>query len=220
MILDISVSLQNVMPVWPDSCGMRLFRTSMMESGDQCNISRLDCDVHIGTHIDAPYHFIIAGSTIDKIPLEMLVGPAIVVHFPEVQVITVASLENLILPEKVSRILFKTRNSDLWEKGITEFRNDYVALTSDAASWLADKGFCLVGIDYLSIQRYGDDSTTHRILLEKGIIILEGLNLSNIEPGTYELICMPLKLVGADGAPARAALMDNRYESRIYKETL
>lgn len=200
------------MPIWPDSCGIRLIRTSKMESGDKCNTSKLYCDIHVGTHIDAPYHFLTAGGTIDKIPLEMLVGSAIVVHFPDAEVITVANLESLILPEKVSRILFRTKNSDLWEKGITEFKPNYVALTYDAASWLSKKGFCLVGIDYLSIQKYGDDSATHQILLENGTIILEGLDLTNIEPGIYELICLPLKLIGAEGAPARAILIDNRCE--------
>jgi arylformamidase len=180
-----------------------------MESGDQCNISRLDCDIHVGTHIDAPFHFSTTGATVDKIPLEKLVGPAVVVHFPDSKVIIVDDLESVVLPEEVSRILFRTKNSDLWEKGITEFRQDYVALTSDAASWIVDKGFCLVGIDYLSIQRYGDDSTTHKILLDNGVIILEGLSLANIEPGTYELVCLPLKLNGAEGAPARAVLIDS-----------
>lgn len=209
MIHDISVSLYNEMPVWPNSCGIRLFRTSKIESGDQCNISRLDCDIHVGTHIDAPYHFSMAGATVDKIALEKLVGPAVVVCFPDAKVITVDNLENLFLPEKVSRILFRTENSNLWEKGINEFRRDYVALTSGAASWLVDKGFSLVGIDYLSIQRYSDNTTTHKILLENNVIILEGLNLANIEPGTYELVCLPLKLKGAEGAPARAILIDS-----------
>lgn len=209
MIHDISVSLYNGMPVWPDSSGIGLFRTSKMESGDECNISRLDCDIHVGTHIDAPYHFSTTGATVDKIQLEKLVGPAVVVHFPDSKVITVQDLESVVLPEGISRILFRTRNSDLWEKEITEFRQDYVALTSDAAAWIVDKGFSLVGIDYLSIQRYGDDPTAHKILLDKDVVILEGLSLANIEPGTYELVCLPLKLKGVEGAPARAVLIDS-----------
>jgi len=209
MIHDISVPLYNGMPVWPDSNGIRIIRTSKIECGDQCNVSRLDCDIHVGTHIDAPYHFLANGATIDELQLEILVGPALVVHFPDLNVITTDDLEILDLPDGISRILFRTRNSDFWKKGINEFEHDYVALTSGAASWLVNKGFSLVGIDYLSIQRYGDAPLTHKILLENGIIILEGLNLSGIEPRTYQLICLPLNLKGAEGAPARAVLIDS-----------
>jgi len=212
MIHDISVSLHDGMPIWPDSDGIKLFRISRMESGDRCNSSKLICDIHVGTHIDAPYHFSAEGATVDEIPFNVLIGPVVVVHFPNSNVITLTDLKNLVLPEGVSRILFRTKNSDLWKKGITEFKQDYVALMSDAASWLVDMGFCLVGIDYLSIQIYGDDSITHKILLENDIIILEGLNLTNIKPGIYELICLPLKLNGAEGAPARAILVDNSNE--------
>jgi len=208
MIHDISVPLHNGMPVWPDSNGIKIIRTSKIECGDQCNVSRLDCDIHIGTHIDAPYHFLANGATIDELQLENLIGPALVVHFPDSKVITTDDLEILDLPDGISRILFRTRNSDFWKKGINEFEHDYVALTSGAASWLVDKGFCLVGIDYLSIQRYGDSPLTHKILLESNVIILEGLDLSGIEPRTYQLICLPLNLKGVEGAPARAVLID------------
>ena len=208
MIHDISVPLYNGMPVWPDSNGIKIIRTSKIECGDQCNVSRLDCDIHVGTHIDAPYHFLDTGATIDELQLENLIGPAVVVHFPDSKVITTDDLKILDLPEGISRILFRTRNSDFWRRGIKEFEHDYVALTSGAASWLVNKGFCLVGIDYLSIQRYGDSPLTHKILLESNVIILEGLDLSGIEPRTYQLICLPLNLKGAEGAPARAVLID------------
>lgn len=208
MIHDISVPLHNGMPVWPDSNGIKIIRTSKIECGDQCNVSRLDCDIHVGTHIDAPYHFLDTGATIDELKLENLVGPAVVVHFPDLNVIVADDLERLDIPDGISRILFRTRNSDFWKRGINEFEHDYVALTSGAASWLVDKGFFLVGIDYLSIQRYGDSPLTHKILLENNVIILEGLDLSGIKPRTYQLICLPLNLKGVEGAPARAVLID------------
>ena len=112
----------------------------------------------------------------------------------------------MTLPNGTTRLLLHTRNSELWERGVTEFRKDFVALTSDAAQWLVDQGIRLIGVDYLSVHRYGDGPLTHQILLRAGIIIVEGLNLTDVAPGKYELICLPLRLDGADGAPARAVL--------------
>ena len=205
-IIDISVPLRAGMPVWPDSPGYHLTQFQSMEAGDAWNNSRLDSDVHVGTHIDAPRHFLPKGSTIDALPLEVLIGPAVVVSLPEVEAITRADLERLNLPRGVQRLLFRTRNSRLWTSGETKFRKDFVALTADAAAWIVDRQIRLVGIDYLSIQRFDDSPETHRILLENAVVILEGLNLSRVEPGPYELICLPLNLVGAEGAPARAVL--------------
>lgn len=177
-----------------------------LKAGDRANVSRLDCDVHMGTHVDAPWHFLSDGFTVDEMSLDVLIGPATVAYLPEASVITAKELAGLNLPSGIQRLLLKTRNSDLWAAGVTEFRKDYVALSADAARWAVERGIRLVGIDYLSVQCYDDNPLTHQILMKAGVIIVEGLNLAAVEPGSYELICLPLRLVGADGAPVRAVL--------------
>jgi arylformamidase len=195
------------MPIWPGSVGLRLVRTKRLEAGDPANVSRLDCDVHVGTHVDAPWHFLENGSTVEQLSLDVLIGPVVVAYLPEVSAITAGDLDDLGLPPGTRRLLLRTQNSELWAARVTEFKKDYVALTADAARWVAEHGIRLIGVDYLSVQRYGDSTLTHQILLEAGVIILECLNLAGVQPGGYELICLPLKLVGAEGAPARAALV-------------
>ena len=205
-IVDISVPLLPEMPVWPGDGDIRIVPIKRMAAGDKNNLSRLDCGVHTGTHVDAPWHFLEDGSTAEQLPLDAMIGEAFVTYLPEVDVITAETLAQLTLPGGTTRLLLRTRNSDLWETGVTEFRKDFVALTSDAAQWLVDQGIRLIGVDYLSVHRYGDNAPTHQILLGAGIIIVEGLNLTGVAPGKYELICLPLRLNGADGAPARAVL--------------
>lgn len=204
--IDISVPLRPKMPTWPDSVGIRISRTKQISENDACNLTRLDMDVHIGTHIDAPRHFLENGATMDQLELDALVGPATLVHFPDAREITAKDLDALRLKNGVRRLLLRTRNSSLWENGSTSFQEDYVALTRDAARWIVDRGIQLVGIDYLSIQRYQDDPETHRILMRSNIIIIEGLNLAGVGPGDYKLLCLPILLEGAEGAPARAVL--------------
>ena len=207
-IIDISVPLHPEMPVWPGSVGIRLSRTMSLEAGDSSNVSRLDCDVHVGTHVDAPLHFIEDGSSVEQMPLKTLIGMVFVAYLPEeVDVITADDLAALSIPKGTQRLLLRTRNSLLWANGVNGFRTDYVALTADAARWMVEHGIRLVGVDYLSVQRYQDGSETHQILLGAGVVIVEGLNLADVVPGQYKLICLPLKLVGAEGAPARAVLV-------------
>lgn len=180
--------------------------TKRMDKGDPYNLSRLDFNLHTGTHVDAPLHFLQNGTTVEKLPLDVFVGPCYVAHLPDTADITVDELVDLNLSSGIERLLLRTRNSELWATNTTEFKKDFVALTHDAAQWIVDKGIKLIGVDYLSVQRYHDDARTHQILLGADVIALEGLNLSGIKPGFYELICLPLKLVGAEGAPARAVL--------------
>lgn len=156
--------------------------------------------------MDAPAHFLKEGATIEEVSMNSLVGPAVVAYLPDVSEINASDLASLGIPLDTKRLLLRTRNSELWSSGERTFRKDFVALTPEAAQWIADRGIYLVGIDYLSVQRYGDSAATHRILLEANVVILEGLNLIQAEPGTYELICLPICLVGAEGAPARAIL--------------
>jgi len=205
-ILDISVSLINNMIIWPGSPGFNLIKTSDMKNGDTYNNSKIDCDVHIGTHIDAPRHFLRNGSAVEEIPLKTMIGDALVIDLRGEKCITAELLDNQNIPENTQRILFKTNNSQLWISKKRKFEKEFVALKPDASQWIVDHGIKLVGIDYLSIQPFSGGSETHTILLVAGIVILEGLNLNNIPSGEYELICLPLKVIGAEGAPARAIL--------------
>jgi len=205
-LIDISLPLRPDLPTWPGSVGFRLLPTLRLAVGDPANISRLNCDVHAGTHIDAPWHFLPDGITIEQVPVDVLIGPAVVAYLPEVGVVTAGDLVALALPPGIKRLLLRTRNSDWWAAGVKEFRKDYVALTADAARWVADHDIRMIGVDYLSVQRYEDSPLTNQILLGAGVIVLEGLNLADVQPGAYELICLPLCLVGAEVAPARAVL--------------
>lgn len=205
-LIDISVPLHSGIPVWPGSTGYLLTQSSCLENGDASMNSMLNMDVHVGTHVDAPCHSIPGAASSEALPLEALIGPARVALVEDAEVVTPELLSGLGLEPNVERLLLKTRNSELWEKGESEFRSDFVALTADAARWLVDHGIILIGIDYLSVQRFGDPPLTHEILLRSGMVVLEGLNLAGAVPGRYELICLPLRLVGSDGAPARAVL--------------
>lgn len=205
-ILDISLPLHRDLPVWPGSPGMRLTSLASLDAGDEVNVSQLEIELHTGTHVDAPRHFLADGPTVERLDLAALIGEATVAHLTETQAVTPADLESLDLPPSTRRLLLRTRNSDLWARHDRHFRPDFVALTAAAARWIAEREIRLLGVDYLSVQRFGDDPQTHRVLLAAGVVIVEGLDLSAVAPGTYELICLPLPLVGAEGAPARAIL--------------
>lgn len=207
-IFDISIPVSSDLPVWPGDPRVVLERYQKISSGSSCNNSKLACSVHTGTHVDAPVHFIENGTTVENLSLKALIGPALVVELPEADMITPEMLDALTLVPQTTRLLLKTRNSALWANPHHPFHQDFVALSPDAASWIIGKGIGLVGIDYLSIQMFKDaEPLTHRILLEAGVIIIEGLDLQEVTPGNYQLICLPIKLAGSDGAPARAVLV-------------
>jgi len=205
-IIDISLPLTTGMVCWPGSDGFRLSKTMEMSKGDPANNSWIDTDVHIGTHIDAPWHSLANGMTIDQLPLNILIGKTFVAHLPDLTEITAKTLDDHSIPKETKRLLFHTSNSKIWEKNDNEFKKDFVALTADGAEWIVNRGIQLVGIDYLSIQQYGESMETHNIMLRKNIIIVEGLNLTGVEQGIYELICLPLKIMDSEGSPARAVL--------------
>lgn len=205
-VIDISIPLRPGMTTWPGSTGLSLTRTRRMEDGDATNNSRLDLDVHMGTHIDAPWHFLSSGAKIEDLALSDLIGPAVVAHLPDCDAISEVELEALALAPGTQRLLLRTRNSTWWSSGATPFREDFVALTSGGARWVVERGLRLVGIDYLSVQRFRDPPLTHHLLLGARVVVVEGLDLADVEPGEYELICLPLRLLGAEGAPARAVL--------------
>jgi arylformamidase len=201
--IDISVRLRGDMPTWPDSAGFRISQTSATTDGDDANVSMIEMDVHCGTHVEAPLHFIHGGAELETYGLDVFVGPARVMHLPDADAIGPAELSEV--PDGVERLLLRTRNSESWANQVP-FNHDYVALTLDGARWVADRGIRLIGVDYLSVQLWGDSPETHRILMRAGVAILEGIDLSTAPPGDYRLTCLPLRLAGAEAAPARAIL--------------
>ncbi len=209
MIHDVSVPISPATPVWPGDPAVVLEKISSMDAGAHDNVSRLACGVHTGTHVDAPHHFLNDHRTVELLSLNVLTGPAQVVEIPmDVKVINAQVLEDARLPAGLERLLLKTSNSQLWERGGEPFFTGFVGISADGADWLVRSGVKLVGIDYLSVAPYHESIPTHRALLSAGVIIVEGLDLSAVKPGGYGLYCLPLKLVGSDGAPARVILVE------------
>jgi len=211
--IDISIPLRTGMVHWPGDPAVLIRRTSDMERGERANVSRLSMGSHTGTHMDAPLHFIRMGKGLDEMPLDATIGPARVIQIREPHLISTDALK----PHRIrpgERILFKTRNSlRCWKTNA--FVKDFVALSLEAARDLVSRRVRLVGVDYLSVGVYqGNGVEIHRALLEAGVWILEGLNLSQVQPGMYELICLPLKVLRGDGAPARAVLRSMRSAAR------
>jgi len=208
MIYDISLPISQQLPVWPGDPPMQVTQVQHLDRGDPMTLTRLQMGAHTGTHVDAPAHFVAGGRTVEALDLEILVRPALVIGVPDAGALSAKVLDRLDIPAGTRRILFRTTNSDLWARGETQFCRDFVGITSDVAQWLVDHGVQLVGIDYLSVSPYDDPIPPHQILLGAGVIALEGLNLAAVAPGTYNLVCLPLCIRGAEGAPARAILTD------------
>ena len=205
-IFDITIPIHPDMPVWPGDASVQLERVRKIEEGANANVSNLALSVHTGTHVDAPCHFIPDGVALDRVPLERFIGEVAVVEIPGVDLITAAILHGKI-PLSTTRIIFKTKNSSIWIHKDHPFYEAFTALSPDGAQYLVDLGIKFVGIDYLSIAPFKDLRPTHEILLGAGVVILEGVDLSAVTPGEYMLYCLPLKLVGVDGAPARTILV-------------
>jgi len=205
-IFDISAPLSDILPVWKGDPSVQIDRKVINESNDIIiNSSRIAMGVHCGTHIDAPRHFIPDGNTIDKMALDILIGTALVCEITDPEKIDCPEIKEHDLTG-VQRILFKTKNSGNWPKE-KKFNEKFIYLAPDGASYLVEKGIKLIGIDYLSIDKYqATNYPVHHILLSNDIVIVEGLNLHSIKPGLYELICLPLSIPGNEGSPARAVL--------------
>jgi arylformamidase len=203
--IDISVPLYTGMVHWPDNPAVRIERMLDLTRGDAANVSVIELGAHTGTHMDAPRHFYADGAGLDEMPLDAALGPARVIRIEHPQAILPAELEahNLQAGE---RVLFRTQNSKrCWNTD--QFVEDFVYISAAAAQFLVDRQVRTVGVDYISVGGYVYDGVeTHQILLGAGLWLIEGLNLAAVEPGAYELICLPLRVVGADGAPARAIL--------------
>ena len=208
MIYDISVALRTGGVVYPGNPPISITAQQAISQGAGANVSRLDLGSHSGTHVDAPKHFFDDGAGVDTLPLDVLMGPARLIAFgDDVRSVGEAHLRTFDL-RGVTRLLLRTRNSSWLASGATDFHPDYTYLAPDGAAYLVTLGIKLVGVDYLSVEQFhSGHHRTHRTLLERGVVIVEGLVLSEPPPGDYELRCLPLKLVGLDGAPARAVLV-------------
>jgi len=205
-LFDISVPLRPGMVVYPGDTPFHAERPRAIARGDAYNLTRLQISAHSGTHVDAPLHFIDGAPGVTDLPLTALIGPAYVVDATGISAdIDAATLARLDVPLGVSRILFKTPNSRLWD--LDDFSDKFFGVTADAAKVLVSRGVELVGIDYLSLAPASDPAPAHVVLLEAGVVVLEGVDLRAVEPGSYRLICLPLPIEGCDGAPARAVLL-------------
>jgi arylformamidase len=208
-IYDLSVPISTDLPTYPSDPAIQIDDWSKLANGDGANVTGLHFGAHTATHVDAPAHFIEGTRKVESLELEVLIGEAEVVEVPvEYRVIDEEFVERNC-KAGTKRLLFKTRNSAFWTTDNTDFRTDFTYLDLRGAQWLVERGVKLVGIDYLSIEKFGSpDHAVHRLLLSHEVIILEGLNLSEVPAGRYELICLPLRLRTnlGDGAPARAVL--------------
>lgn len=211
-IYDISIPITPTMPVWPGDPPVDLQQVASISSGDSANVSRITMGVHCGTHIDAPKHFIDAGKTIDQIPLKKLIGKVLVIEIDDTENVisdrVLRSHPRSSLLESASKVLFRTRNSSFWAKYPHSFRENYVGIDTSGAVYLSQLNLDLIGIDYLSIAPFHETLQPHQILLTGEIVLLEGLNLSEVPGGVYDLYCLPLKLPGCEGSPARVILVE------------
>jgi arylformamidase len=208
-IYDVSVRLSATTPTYPGDPGIEISSWKSLANGDSANVSLLHLGAHSGTHVDAPAHFIAGAGRVESLSLEALIGEAQVVEVPDNITTIDASFAAVHCQPGGERILFKTRNSDFWSGEKPIFHTDFTHLDLSAAEYLAGQGARLIGIDYLSIEQFKSKThETHLALLSKGIVILEGLDLREVDAGIYELICLPLRIAcgHGDGSPVRAVL--------------
>lgn len=208
-IYDITFPISEKTPVYEGDPTVKIDVCAAIAKGDAANVTQLCFGAHTATHVDAPNHFIEGTRQVHELELEKLIGDCTVLELSDdILAIEPQHLGNL---EKVERILFKTRNSEFWNEPEKGFRKDFTYITPEAAKVLANAEIKLVGIDYLSVEKFGTESfDTHITLLEKEIVIIEGVDLREVPAGNYELICLPLKVISetGDGAPARTILRE------------
>jgi arylformamidase len=203
---DVSLEIYPGMVVWPGDQAVERKRVSKIEAGRNANVSVMKCGVHTGTHVDAPYHFLADGKTLEKLDIQVLVGLGYVADLPGVAKIDSNVLESAGIPAGTERLLVRTRNSEEWKTDPKKFREDYVGLDTTGAEWLVQRGIRLFGIDYLSVATRTQTKPVHQVLLKKEMILVEGLNLNSVPAGPCRVYCLPLKIRGSDGAPARVLL--------------
>lgn len=205
---DISVTISKDLPVWPGDPKAVVERINKIEDGANANVSRLDIGCHTGTHVDAPFHFLPGTKTVESLSLNTLIGPVQVIKIPDdFSIITGDIVQASGLKPDTKRVLFKTFSSTFWAKYGSQFRTEFVGIDRSGAEALVQMGIELVGTDYLSVSPFKQSRPTHETFLKASVILLEGLDLSQVDAGDYTLVCLPVKIAGADGAPARAVLM-------------
>jgi arylformamidase len=202
---DISLSLSASTTRWVTAQPFELIQRKRMSNGDTNNSSSMHTSVHAGTHVDAPFHFVPDGATIESLPLDVFIGPARVCAVESDRQITAADISRLNLAGE-TRVLFKTRNSNLLRK--PDYDPTFVAFSVDGARALTELGIRLIGLDYLSVAHAEEQVPVHRAFLDHGVVLLEGIDLSEVPPRRYELICLPIKIESSDGAPCRALLRE------------
>jgi arylformamidase len=203
-LIDVTVPLDVRLPTYPGNTPFTLEANKRLARGDSSNVSTLHLSAHAGTHVDAPRHYFDDGPGAEALPLEMLLGRTRVVEIRSQLGIGAEELVDLDLSGEL-RVLFKTVNSRFWES--PDFRHDYVGVTPSGAERLIAGGIKVVGVDYLSVEQFKTPGApAHRVLLGAGAVVIEGLDLREVEPGIYDMLCLPLRIVGADGAPARVLL--------------
>ena len=207
-IYDVTVQLREVMATYAgEEPGPVLDFHSLMSEGESANVSALSLGSHTGTHVDSPHHFLDNGVTVEQMPVDHMIGPCYVMEFAGEGHITAADLEAAAIPAATRRLLVKTSNGRFWDDDA--FHPEFIGLDDGAGPWLVERGIVLVGIDYLSIERFHSPThAVHKALLETGAVIVEGLDLRRVAPGEYFVVCAPLPVAGADGAPARVFLFD------------
>jgi arylformamidase len=208
IIHDISLPISETLATWEGQPPIALSYLRHRGRGDHATVGAVSMTLHSGTHVDAPSHHFVAGAGADGLQLETLIGPAFVACALEADCLSAEVLSRLPIPPGSKRVLVRTRNSGLWQHPESCFTRRYVGLTEDGARWIVDQGIGLIGTDYLSVVAWDHLVPGHRVLLSAGVILLEGLDLNRIEPGEYRLVCLPLRVVGGDGAPARAVLIE------------
>jgi arylformamidase len=203
--IDVSATISDGMLHWPSDPPTKIYQDEKIGvNGAVANVTTISASAHLGTHVDAPLHFFANAMDVSAINLEILIGPAKVIQIQDKEKISYDEIKKYAISEN-DRILFRTHNSDTdWER--EPFMKDYVYLATDAARHLSDMGVKCIGVDYLSIGGKENNPEVHRLLLGKPIIIIEGLKLGHVEPGSYDMICLPLKIKGSDGGPARVIL--------------
>jgi len=203
-LIDVSVPIDSNLATYPGNTPFSLEPIKRLARGDRSNVSTLHLGAHAGTHVDAPRHFSDEGAGVESLPLEMLCGRTRVVELTTRRNVTAEDLAEFDLTEDI-RLLLKTHNSRFW--GDPAFHDDFIGVTEGGARFLVDRGVKVLGVDYLSVEPYNTPGApAHHVLLGAGTIIIEGLNLRDVEPGSYEMFCLPLAVAGADGAPARVIL--------------
>jgi arylformamidase len=208
-VIDVSLTIGPDLLVWPGDPPVDVTPRSEIAKGDPANVSEIRMGTHTGTHVDPPNHFVEGAPGIDSVSLDVLVGETVVVDARHLdRPIQQTDMEKLSIREGAERVLLRTANSELWRRERVEFPDVYACLTPEAARWVVDRGIKLIGVDFLSVEQKGAEGhPTHHTLLKNGVVIIEGLNLGDVEPGEYTLACLPLRIKDGDGGPARAVLL-------------